>query len=73
MSYIIYMRSHVVVYMSCNELYELYVQATMMSTNQVGYIIVIAWVARDLWPTLPSGCTLGTQLVYCHKSLAPMQ
>ena len=43
MIYIIYMHSHVVVYMSCN---ELYVQATMMSTNQVGYIIVIAWVAK---------------------------
>ena len=30
--------------------------------NQVGYIIVIAWVARDLWQrkqTLSSGCVLG--------------
>ena len=70
MSYIIYMCSHVMIHMSCNELHE----STMLSTNQVGYIIVIALVARDLWhckPTLPSGCALGTRLVYCHKSLAP--
>jgi len=38
--------------------YMNHVQGTMMSTNQVGYIIVIAWVARDLWqrkPTSPLG------------------
>ena len=70
------MHSHVMIYMSCNELHGLYVhvQATMMSTNQVGCKIVIVWVARDLWqrkPTLPSGCALGTRLVYCYKFLVP--
>ena len=68
MSYILYMHSQVMIYMSCNELHGLYVhvQATMMSTNQVGCIIGIVWVARDLWqhkPALPSGYTLETQLV----------
>ena len=47
MSYIIYMLSHVMIHMSCNELHES-CTGTMMSTNHVGYIIVIAWVARDL-------------------------
>ena len=59
-----------------NELHGLYVhvQATMMSTSQVGCKIVIVCVARDLRqrkPALPSGCTLETRLVYCHKFLAP--
>ena len=43
-------------------------------TNQMGYIIVIARVARDLWqrkPPLSSGYALGLGSVYCHKSLAP--
>ena len=36
---------------SCNELHGLYVhvQATMMSTNQVGCKIVTVWVARDVY------------------------
>ena len=70
MSYIIYMCSHVMIHMSCNELHESYVQGTMRDI----IIIVIAWVARVIWRhklTLRSGCGLETRLVYCHKSLAP--
>ena len=43
-------------------------------TNQMGYIIVIARVARDLWqckPPLSLAYALGLRSVYCNKSLAP--
>ena len=43
-------------------------------TNEMGYIIVLARVARDLWqhkPSLSSGYTLGLGSLYSHKSLAP--
>ena len=53
--------------------YMNHVQGTMLSTNQVGYIIVIAWGQGFMAVNQPSpeGTALGTRLVYCHKSLAP--